>query len=287
MFVATSATNSGHAPEVVSHNLLQHHDGTGHYHHDQDLSEDGSTLPGSEGQDEEVIEARVGDLARRLTRQSTRFSMKNDLQNPFTVEDAESILNPNSPIFSPKEWMKMLLAIRSRDKERYPDRTAGVAFENLSVHGYGSPTDYQKDVLNSLLEGGTLIRKLMGMKMQRIQILREFDGLVKSGEMLLVLGRPGSGCTTFLKTISGEMNGIEMSEGSMLNYQGILSFTTPHCVVSVLSACVLLRYTRERDAQTFPRRGIIQRRNRRPLSAAHCRGNTPVCCIGQSSQKPH
>ncbi|KAL3477459.1 ABC transporter Cdr4 [Aspergillus californicus] len=221
MFVATSATNSGHAPEVVSHNLAQHHNGMGHYPDDQYLSEDGSTLPGSEGKDEDRIEARVGDLARRLTRQSTRFSTKDDFQNPFVVGDPESTLNPNSPNFSPKQWMKVLLAIRSRDKERYPDRTAGVALKNLSVHGYGSPTDYQKDVLNSLLEAGTLIRKLMGMKMQRIQILREFDGLVKSGEMLLVLGRPGSGCTTFLKTISGEMNGIEMSEDSMLNYQGI------------------------------------------------------------------
>jgi energy-coupling factor transporter ATP-binding protein EcfA2 len=35
-----------------------------------------------------------------------------------------------------------------------------------------------------------------------LEILRDFDGLVKSGEMLVVLGRPGSGCSTFLKTIA-------------------------------------------------------------------------------------
>lgn len=179
-------------------------------------SEDDETLQGKE----EKIEARVGDLARQLTRQSTRFSTKGTLDNPFAVDDPESTLNPHSPNFKPKDWMKMLLAIRSRDPERYPDRTAGVAFRNLNVHGFGSPTDYQKDVLNSLLELGTLARRLVGMKMQKIQILREFDGLVKSGEMVVVLGRPGSGCSTFLKTIAGEMNGIEMSEDSVLNYQG-------------------------------------------------------------------
>ncbi|KAE8325069.1 ABC-2 type transporter-domain-containing protein [Aspergillus sergii] len=185
---------------------------------DREKSEEALTL---QEDNEEKMEARVGDLARRLTRQSTRVSAKGTLENPFFVEDPESTLNPDSPNFKPRDWLKMLLAIRSRDPEQYPDRTAGVAFKNLNVHGFGSPTDYQKDVLNSLLEIGTIVRKLMGIKMQKIQILREFDGLVKSGEMLVVLGRPGSGCSTFLKTISGEMNGIQMSDDSTLNYQGI------------------------------------------------------------------
>ncbi|KAL7904164.1 Brefeldin A resistance protein [Trichoderma velutinum] len=34
-------------------------------------------------------------------------------------------------------------------------------------------------------------------------ILQGFNGIVKNGEMLLVLGRPGSGCTTLLKTLAG------------------------------------------------------------------------------------
>lgn len=33
-------------------------------------------------------------------------------------------------------------------------------------------------------------------------ILRQFSGTVKAGEMLLVIGKPGSGCTTFLKTLA-------------------------------------------------------------------------------------
>lgn len=38
--------------------------------------------------------------------------------------------------------------MQARDVERPSHRTAGFAFKNLSAHGYGTPTDYQKDVAN-------------------------------------------------------------------------------------------------------------------------------------------
>ncbi|KAL2006612.1 hypothetical protein VTN00DRAFT_9280 [Thermoascus crustaceus] len=170
---------------------------------------------------EEAIEEEVGRLARQLSRQSTHYSSTGELVNPFLGADKDSTLDPNSENFKPKNWMKALFAIQSRDPERYPQRTAGLAFKNLNVHGYGSPTDYQKDVANSVLEIGTLFRYLMGTGKQKIRILRDFDGLLRSGDMLLVLGRPGSGCSTLLKTIAGEMNGIYMEDGSYMNYQGI------------------------------------------------------------------
>jgi ABC-type glutathione transport system ATPase component len=187
---------------------------------DKEKSEDGETL----NDDKHDMETQVGSLARQLTRQltrqSTRLTSKSTLENPFSLEDPDSPLNPNSPNFRVRDWMKMLLEIRSRDPEKYPERTAGIAFRNLSVHGFGSPTDYQKDVLNVLLEFSTIARRLIGRKMPKIQILRSFDGVVRSGEMLVVLGRPGSGCSTFLKTIAGEMNGISVSEDTVMNYQG-------------------------------------------------------------------
>ena len=34
------------------------------------------------------------------------------------------------------------------------------------------------------------------------RILHNFRGAVRAGEMLLVIGKPGSGCTTFLKTLA-------------------------------------------------------------------------------------
>ncbi|KAL2831875.1 ABC-2 type transporter-domain-containing protein [Aspergillus pseudoustus] len=210
--------NIGRSQSVVSHNLPQ----TSRLHEDDkpngarpEESEDGITLQ----DEEEILGARVGVLAREITKRSTRHSTIID--SPFLNKDPNSSVNPHSPNFKAKDWMKMLLDIRSRDPNAHPDRVAGVLFKNLSVHGFGSPTDYQKDVLNCFLGVGDIVRKLAGIKRQRIQILREFDGLVKSGEMVVVLGKPGSGCSTLLKTIAGEMNGIEMSEDTVMNYQGI------------------------------------------------------------------
>lgn len=51
------------------------------------------------------------------------------------------------------------------------------------------------------------------------------DGVLEAGEMLVVLGPPGSGCTTMLKTIAGEMNGIYLDESSSLNYRGQFSLS--------------------------------------------------------------
>ncbi|KAJ7723194.1 hypothetical protein DFH07DRAFT_715902, partial [Mycena maculata] len=55
-----------------------------------------------------------------------------------------------------------------------------------------------------------------------LEILRDADGLLKSGELLVVLGRPGSGCSTFLKRISAPHTGLTVEATSDIQYQGIL-----------------------------------------------------------------
>jgi ABC-type multidrug transport system ATPase subunit len=110
----------------------------------------------------------------------------------------------------------------SREDGRTPVRTGGVAFRGLNAHGFGAATDYQKDVGNVWLEAIGFVKKALGMaKPRRIDILRDLDGLVESGDMLVVLGPPGSGCSTFLKTLTGEIHGFEVDSNSYLNYQGI------------------------------------------------------------------
>ena len=67
---------------------------------------------------------------------------------------------------------------------------------------------------------------ILGRK-RKVQILNGIDGVLDAGEMLVVLGPPGSGCTTFLKTIAGEMNGIYLDGDSHLNYRGQSRYTPP------------------------------------------------------------
>jgi ATP-binding cassette subfamily G (WHITE) protein 2 (PDR) len=94
--------------------------------------------------------------------------------------------------------------------------------------------DYQKTVANIPLSSLSAARTLIqGNRKKKVNILNSVDGVLEAGEMLVVLGPPGrwvqaenetdgrSGCTTYLKTIAGEMNGIYLDEKSEINYRGI------------------------------------------------------------------
>ncbi|RDL32403.1 uncharacterized protein BP5553_08859 [Venustampulla echinocandica] len=102
-----------------------------------------------------------------------------------------------------------MLDIQHQDPEWFAPRSSGIAFNNLNAHGYGVATDYQTSVVNIFLETVGWVRRMAGAeKPRRIDILRDLPGIIKSGEMLVILGPPGSGCSTFLKTIAGESRGI-------------------------------------------------------------------------------
>ena len=173
----------------------------------------------SSAEDEDAVKAemnRRSSVVQALARSYSRTSAAAGRQNPFFAEET-SPLNPNSEHFSGREWAKAIVELVSQDGKDF--RTSGVCFQNLNVHGFGAASDYQKDVANVWLSAAGALRQ----RKQRIDILQKFDGIVNNGEMLVVLGPPGSGCSTFLKTIAGEMNGIYVDDDSYFNYQGELS----------------------------------------------------------------
>lgn len=55
-----------------------------------------------------------------------------------------------------------------------------------------------------------------GKKGKEFNILEGFRGVTRPGEMVLVLGRPGSGCTTFLKVIANQRFGFTNVDGEVL-----------------------------------------------------------------------
>jgi ATP-binding cassette, subfamily G (WHITE), member 2, SNQ2 len=57
---------------------------------------------------------------------------------------------------------------------------------------------------------------------EEFNILNDIKGIAKAGEMILVLGRPGSGCSSFLKTIANRREGFIEVVGDVL-YNGISS----------------------------------------------------------------
>lgn len=189
-------------------------------HNDEKAASPAKSLDKEEDEDDSVEAEMVrrSSVVQALARSYSRTSAAGAPgQNPFFAEE-NSPLNPNSPSFSGREWAKAVVELVSQDGKSF--RSSGICFQNLNVHGFGAATDYQKDVGNVWLSLAGAARQLTGGGKQRIDILRNFDGLVRKGEMLVVLGPPGSGCSTFLKTIAGEMNGIFVDDGSYFNYQG-------------------------------------------------------------------
>lgn len=179
--------------------------------------------------DEDSEMERRASLVQSLARKySTQRADIPPGTNPFIAagEDGDSPLNPNSPHFSARAWAKSVVDMVQSAGADF--RTSGVAFQNLNVFGFGQATDYQKDVANIWLSVAGAVRGALGHGKRRIDILRNFDGVVHKGEMLVVLGPPGSGCSTLLKTIAGETNGLYTDDSSYFNYQGKLPPTKQH-----------------------------------------------------------
>lgn len=121
---------------------------------------------------------------------SVSSNSDNHSSNPF-VENSNPKLDPFSDEFNAREWSKFMLRYRENDPETYPLFAAGVSFKNLSAFGYTEGTGYQKTVANVLLE---LKNIFTGFKQTgpKTVILKEFNGLVRSGETCIVLGTPGA-----------------------------------------------------------------------------------------------
>lgn len=111
--------------------------------------------------------------------------------NPF-LDASNPLLDPHSDQFDSRIWAQHVLHIQHRDPERYPLLNAGVSFRNLGAFGYSTGSDYQKTVFNTILSYKEWFRILLKKKDPQITILKEFNGLVKSGETCVVLGRPGA-----------------------------------------------------------------------------------------------
>ncbi|KAI2955912.1 hypothetical protein CBS147323_9436 [Aspergillus niger] len=102
-----------------------------------------------------------------------------------------------------------LLQIRERDEEGgEKPKMLGVAWDNLTVKGVGGDATFNENVLSQLFP---FHRRGKGSKTRTI--IESSFGCVKPGEMLLVLGRPGAGCTTLLNILANNRLGYEEVTG--------------------------------------------------------------------------
>ncbi|KAH8425503.1 Multidrug resistance protein [Aspergillus melleus] len=198
----------------------------------------GSTLSRGSGETErrEDPEGQAQDRDERMSNQQVTqlartFSVQSKHQTVEGLNSNDSRLDPFSPDFDAKRWARAFYQTRHDGEGGTLRRVAGFAARHLEVGGYGVGIDYQMSVGNAPLKLlSTLtnsIRKHVTTA-QRVSILRDVDALVLPGEQLCVLGPPGSGCSTFLKSIAGDTYGLEVAPTSYINYHGITARQMSH-----------------------------------------------------------
>ncbi|SCW03574.1 LAFE_0G13476g1_1 [Lachancea fermentati] len=103
---------------------------------------------------------------------------------------------------------------------------SGVAFRGLTAVGIDASAAYGpsvEEMLRSWVHWPVRFGHWVARKKDEIahrDIIRNCTGVIESGEMLFVVGRPGAGCSTLLKCVSGETSELVEVKGDF-SYDGL------------------------------------------------------------------
>ena len=150
------------------------------------------------------------DLFRSLSRRKTSTSGHQGSEVEEEQVEIEKLMS------------RMFGKTRQKHSEDEETKHVGLVFKNLTVKGMGLGAALQPTLSGPFLALPRLLQGFFSGGLRRIAgkppvrtILNEFTGCVRPGEMLLVLGRPGSGCSTFLKVLANQRFGYESIEGDV------------------------------------------------------------------------
>ncbi|RMZ87573.1 hypothetical protein DV736_g5212, partial [Chaetothyriales sp. CBS 134916] len=145
----------------------------------------------------------------------SRRSTYSERQHEREIDDPEA--NTEHPFTSRAEDWELYGELRDAkaklDESSFKNQRLGVTWNNLTVYGAGGNTVIHEDVLSQF----NVPRQVMESRHAATgkTILDNVHGCVKPGEMLLVLGRPGAGCTTLLRLLSNQRHGYTKIDGDV------------------------------------------------------------------------
>ncbi|AOA62653.1 ATP-binding cassette (ABC) transporter [Komagataella phaffii CBS 7435] len=110
-----------------------------------------------------------------------------------------------------------ILAVFAEKAEQrgLPIKSTAVELKDVSVLGVNDSASLLPTVSDLLYLPSTIARKIRNRKPALRHILKGVDFHTVPGEMCLVLGRPGAGCSSLLKTIAGETSHFVRVEGDI------------------------------------------------------------------------
>ncbi|KAJ9640005.1 ATP-binding cassette transporter snq2 [Coniosporium tulheliwenetii] len=178
------------------------------------------------GVDVERAEASFAELNRELSRTSSHMRSLSRTQSRRSIARAAAPdVEKAESDESTEEQFDLERTLRgNRDEEEaagIKSKRIGVLWDGLTVSGIGGVKNYVKTFPMAFVSFFNVVETAMnilglGKKGKEVDILKNFRGVTKPGEMVLVLGRPGSGCTTFLKVISNQRFGYTKVDGEVL-----------------------------------------------------------------------
>ncbi|KAL2203403.1 hypothetical protein CC79DRAFT_1279575 [Sarocladium strictum] len=160
-------------------------------------------------------------VASRRSRRTNREEEESD------AEDASEQEEESDDDFELGEFMRE--GHFEKRTDGVSDKRLGLVYEGLTVRGTGSTTAFVRTVPDAILGTfGPDLYKLVTKFFPSLNfkqppqrtLVHDFTGVVRPGEMMLVLGRPGSGCSTFLKAVSNYRDSFAAVEGEVA-YGGI------------------------------------------------------------------
>ncbi|TLD28912.1 hypothetical protein PspLS_03876 [Pyricularia sp. CBS 133598] len=168
-------------------------------------------------------EADFAELQRELTGMSRASRRKSHASQrdaeKANGEDLGETSSSESEPFDLESWIRG--GIQASREAGIRPKHIGVYWDELTVKGMSAFTNYVEtfpDVIIRFFDYYTPIKNKLGLggKVPEATLLDNFRGVCKPGEMVLVLGKPGSGCTTFLKNITNQRYGYTGVDGDVL-----------------------------------------------------------------------
>lgn len=202
-----SSTHSESSPELLPLRTQKTREAINHgFQGDSEMSKIASALSRAQS---------YHSRAQSYQSQPSEKLERRDTVGRMGIESPE--FNPDDPSFNFFLWIRKFLQLL--EEEGVKVRRTGFTFRNLNISGKGSALQLQQTVGSTFTQIFRL-REAFSHPPEK-QILRNFNGHVEGGEILIVLGRPGSGCSTFLKTICGELQGLDLAKESKITYSGM------------------------------------------------------------------
>jgi ATP-binding cassette subfamily G (WHITE) protein 2 (SNQ2) len=175
------------------------------------------------------------DMRRELTRLSlhrTRSTTKSGRRKSRRHDEEKAKEESEAEAENDFDLGEFLISghLERRTTAGEPAKKVGVVFKNLTVQGIETGASFVRtlphavigtfgpDLYNLICRFAPQLR--VGKKPPVRDLIHDFNGAIREGEMMLVLGRPGAGCTTFLKAIANDRGAFAGVSGEV-SYGGL------------------------------------------------------------------